>query len=252
VDRVDFVLSTTTINKEKVEGLILDDRLLLLSLLIKERSDLGAEVVNRGLFVDQAEIIRKAMPELDQLWFVVGFDKIVQIFDSKYYTDRDAALRRLFSLASFFVAPRGSADFQDLDTLVQLPNNRQFANAVCPLPLPTEFRDVSSSHLRTEASATGRFPDVPPLVAEFLEETGAFASPRPSTDVDVQAVDRYAWRVRLLDLHLAGRLKLTSSRHFRDLVAAVSTPDAAGQELRNQLIREATDVSAPVPPGEAS
>jgi hypothetical protein len=252
VDRVDFVLATKTINKEEIEGLTLDDRLLLLCLLIEERSDLGAKVVNRGLYVEQAEIIRKAMPELHELWFVVGFDKIVQIFDSKYYTDRDASLRRLFSIASFFVAPRGSADFQDLDSLVQLPNNRQFANAVCQLPLPNEFRDVSSSHLREEVSASGRYPDVPPLVAEFLEETGAFASPRSSTEADLQAFDRYAWRVLLLDLHEAGRLQLTSSQHYRELVAAVTMPDAAGQELRTQLIREAKVLSAPVQSGHVS
>ena len=108
VDAVSFVLGTVTVDKT-VTGLSLDDRLLLLSLLVEGHPAFELAVINRGLLVDQANVVRKALPALKGLWFVVGFDKIVQIFDPRYYSDRDAALGRLFDLAAFFVAPRGDA-----------------------------------------------------------------------------------------------------------------------------------------------
>ena len=37
---------------------------------------------------------------------IYGYDKVVQIFDPRYYDDRDAALDRLFALSSLLVAPR--------------------------------------------------------------------------------------------------------------------------------------------------
>ncbi|HLZ07351.1 MAG TPA: hypothetical protein VKT80_02105 [Chloroflexota bacterium] len=223
VDRVDFVLATRTINKERLEGLSLDDRLLLLLGLIEGEPDLGLVVVNRGLYVDQAEAVRAAVPALDQLSFIVGFDKIVQIFDPRYYVDREAALRRLFDLASFFVAPRGDKDFGDLDALLRTAENRQFASGVTPLALAPGLRDVSSSRLRDRAAANAGLPDVSPLIAEFLEETGAFAA--PIRGPNGQAVDRYAWREHLVDLGARGQLSITSPREFRDLIRSGTSTD---------------------------
>ena len=54
------------------------------------------------------------MPALERLVFLVGFDKIVQIFDPRYYDDREDALRQLFSVASFAVAPAGGPAVRSL------------------------------------------------------------------------------------------------------------------------------------------
>ena len=66
------------------------------------------------------------------------------------------------------------------------------------MPLPLELREVSSSHLRNEVTTNQRFPDVPPIVAAFLVETGAYTTP-----VSIhggEAIDRYDWRQRLVGL----------------------------------------------------
>ncbi|HEY8884371.1 MAG TPA: hypothetical protein VIO35_03590, partial [Chloroflexota bacterium] len=233
VDAVCFLLATRTVNKERVEGAALADRLLMLQELAKDRpAAMGAALVNRGLFVDQAQIARAAFPGLRDLWFVVGFDKIVQIFDHRYYADRDAALTELFRLAAFLVAPRGEAGDAELRELLGRPENRSFGSRVLPLPLPAEYREVSSSRLRSSAQAEGPVGDVPPLVARFVETTGAYEPPLIARDGE--AVDRYAWRERLLAAAATdAELSRLGPAAFRKLFQRLTRPDAAGRALRD-------------------
>jgi nicotinic acid mononucleotide adenylyltransferase len=177
LDRVWYSLSTQTVDKEVVTGACLEDRLLLLDLLGAEDARLGTLILNRGLYVDQAQIVRAAYPDLGELVFLVGFDKIVQIFDPRYYDDRDAALEQLFALASFLVAPRGGDEGPALGALLDRPENRRFAGAVRPLDLPPELREIASSTVRAGVADGGARPDetVPPIVAAFMAATGVYA-----------------------------------------------------------------------------
>ena len=100
--------------------------------------------------MDQALAAHTRWPDLDTLLFLVGYDKIVQIFDPRYYDDRDAALRKLFGLASFLVAPRDDATADDLAALLSRPENRPFAGRVRSLPLPSAVAAVSSTGLRQD------------------------------------------------------------------------------------------------------
>ncbi len=175
LDRVYSVLSIHTVDKEVVSGTALEDRLLLLDLLAEANARLGTLLINRGLYVDQARIARAAFPDLGALVFLVGFDKIVQIFDPRYYDDRDAALEQLFALATFLVAPRGSDDATALAALLEKAENRRFAGAVEPLDLPPGLRDVASSAVRS-GIGNGQAPDqtIPPLVQAFVATTGVY------------------------------------------------------------------------------
>jgi nicotinamide-nucleotide adenylyltransferase len=175
LDQVWYTLSIHTVGKEVVSGAALDDRLLLLDLLAEADPRLGVLLINRGLYVDQAKLIRGAYPTLTDLVFLVGYDKIVQIFDPRYYADRDAELDQLFTLVTFLVAPRGDDDAADLANLLGRPENRRFAGAIRPLDLPPEVREVASSHVRVGLAGGGQ-PDqtVPPEVSAFIEETGLY------------------------------------------------------------------------------
>ena len=126
-------------DKEVVSGALLEDRLLLLDLLTEADARLGVVALNRGLYVDQARIVRAAYPELGGLVFLVGFDKIVQIFDPRYYDDRDAALDALFAAGDVH-GRRRAATTRDRRwrRLLDQPENRRFAGAVQPLDLPPE------------------------------------------------------------------------------------------------------------------
>jgi nicotinic acid mononucleotide adenylyltransferase len=216
-DRVDFLIASRTVNKERIEGASLADRLLMLEELAAARPDLGVILVNRGLYVDQAEIIRAALPGLEGLAFVVGFDKIVQIFDPRYYHHRDEALDRLFGLARFFVAPRGTSDLADLTALLDRPENRKYADGITPLDLAPGYRQMASSHLRLHDRAA--IADLPQLAADFVRETGAYGR------VDAASADEAAYRrrERALDLAESGQLVLATPTDFHRAIGEVPT-----------------------------
>ena len=158
-----FVLAQRTVDKEQVTGIPLADRLSLLAQLGE-----GVASVEKGLYVDIATEMRAILPGAD-LVFLVGHDKIVQVFDPKYYQDREAALHELFALASFLVAPRGHANEDELAELLGRTENRRWADRVAPLELDERYRDASSTRVRH-----GESQDVPPAVAEYLARANPF------------------------------------------------------------------------------
>ena len=195
VDRVLFTLSTHTVDKDVVTGAALEDRLLALELACDGDPRLGVLLVNRGLYVEQAELAR-ATWDIDAVVFLVGFDKIVQVLDPRYYADREEALARLFGLASFLVAPRGADDASALAALLARAENRPFAHAIRPLDLPADVRQVASSRVRA-AVPRGTLPaeELPPVARVFVQETGAYDGRHP----EAAGLDRYRLRLALLD-----------------------------------------------------
>jgi nicotinic acid mononucleotide adenylyltransferase len=240
VDRVFYVLATRTVDKERIEGMTLADRLILLGRLVETHPRLGVILLNRGLYVEQAEIAHEALPAIRDLWFVVGFDKIVQIFDPRYYVDRDVALDRLFRSSSFLVAPRGDADAADLATLLARPENCRFAARVLSLGLPAAYRDISSSRARGAPESPIVQHELPPLVSQFIEATGAYL--RPSQQDTGETIDRYAWRERLIDLAERGDIESPAPSQLKDLVVRVTGLNEVGRALREQLTRDHSGV----------
>lgn len=174
-------MNKLTTDKETVERPLMVDRILLLETVLHAHAPhTGILLFNRGLYVEQAEAIRAQFHEVQQLYFLLGFDKIVQIFDPHYYQDRDKALRELFALAEILVAPRAGAGPAELGALLARPENAPFAGHVHALPLDASYRDISSSRVRQGASAHAQ--DVPPEVLRFIRETGAYDPPQRLPD----------------------------------------------------------------------
>lgn len=184
---VAFALSTRTVDKEHLVGALLEDRLLVLELHAEPRPARLVALVNRGLYVEQAALVRAALPRLEALTFVVGFDKIVQIFDPRYYADRDAALERLFGLAGFAVAPRAGAGRPELGALLGRPENRRFADRVRPLEVAPVLAEIAASTLRGALAEGRAIPGgLAPESVAFVEATGCY---RP----DCRYATRAAW-----------------------------------------------------------
>jgi nicotinic acid mononucleotide adenylyltransferase len=162
LDAVVYLLSKRTVDKERVTGLRLEERLALLRDLARPDGDAVA-FLNRGLYVDLARAMRGALPEAAELVFLVGHDKIVQIFDPRYYSDRDGALRELFGLSSFLVAPRAGAGAEELGDLLAAAPNRPFAERVRPLPLAERYQAMSSTQARAGDQTV-----LPELVRAYL------------------------------------------------------------------------------------
>jgi len=196
VHHVYAALSKRTTDKETVERPLLLDRIVLLEVaLASQLPGVGILLFNRGLYVEQAEGVRAAFPGVETLYFLLGFDKIVQIFDPHYYTDRDAALRELFRLAKLLVAPRAGAGAKELHELLEKPENRQFAAHVHPLPLPAMYAGLSSTRIRQGFDV--HWQDVPPEVRRFIRETHAYEQEQRLPDGSV--IDQYGERIRLIE-----------------------------------------------------
>ena len=181
--RVYAALSKQIVDKETVERITLLERVVLLERVLKsEVKHAGILLLNRGLYVEQARGIRAAFPEVRRLSFLIGFDKIVQILDPRYYDDREAALRELFALAQLLVAPRGGDSEHELRELLARPENRPFARNIRPLPLAAEYRDISSTQIRQGADPQLR--EIPAEARDFILRTRPYAPP-DSTERDL-------------------------------------------------------------------
>jgi nicotinic acid mononucleotide adenylyltransferase len=188
-------MSKLTVDKEHVERPLLLDRVILLEHLLKRRlPHTGVMLFNRGLYVEQAEAVHRCFPRVNRLYFLIGYDKIVQILDPHYYTDRDAALRDLFALAELLVAPRADFGPQAMAELLQKPENSPFAQYIHPLPFSNTYRNVSSTHIRQRPGAYTH--DVPHEVQRFMRKTRAYAPPLRLADGT--EVDYYGERVKIL------------------------------------------------------
>lgn len=185
-------ISKRIIDKEKVERPTLLDRIDLLdTVLHRYLQDTGIMLFNRGLYVEQAQAVRASFPQVKHLYFLLGFDKIVQIFDPHYYKDRDASLVALFNIAELLVAPRGNDGEKELNELLHRPENARFAYFVYPLTLDVQYRNVSSTQIRQGDASALR--EVPQEVQQFIRETHAYQPPFRKPDGTV--VDYYAERV---------------------------------------------------------
>jgi len=239
IDVVAYLLATRTVDKERIEGASLPDRLLCLESIVSTRRRECVLVASRGLYVDLASLLRESWPNLEELWFVVGFDKIVQIFDPRYYVNIDAALDRLFNNASFLVAPRGTEGAGELAALLATPRNRRYAGQVKLLDLPEAFRSISSTQFRVAARSHQLAVGVPSIVEQFSDATGAYGAAPPVGTA--AAIDAYAIRDALIDRACEGSLEAPTPDALRALWLRAIGADAEGQRLRRDLLGESQD-----------
>lgn len=194
LDTLYLALSRRTVDKERVTRPTQADRALVLRLYARRHPRHGVLLFNRGLYAEQAVAARAAFPAAREVAFVVGFDKAVQIFDPRYYGDRDAALRDLFARVTLLVAPRGGQGAADLAALLARPENRPYRDAVRALPFDPAYAADSATAVRDLARA-GRDVTalVPPETAAFLAAARPYAPPRRLPDGRMD--DRYGERV---------------------------------------------------------
>lgn len=221
-----FVLARRTIDKEPT-GLIPEDRLLALRFMA-QRAGMGVAVCSSGLYADMADAAAMLFPA--EVAFLVGSDKVPQIFDAAYYTDRDAALDALFSRARLIVAPR-TDDGKVAREILERPENRAWAHRVSILPLHPAVSDLSSTRVRgmlqAGADPTGL---VPSAVGTFLAEVSAFAGAKGSEENEP-----YRLRARLLDVLWTVREWSERAADLKALVRLASEESEQGTRLRRLL-----------------
>ncbi|HEX8032884.1 MAG TPA: hypothetical protein VF510_03510 [Ktedonobacterales bacterium] len=251
LDVIIWVLTKVTIDKERVARASLPDRLGQLSAYIENAPQAGGNLLallNRGLYVDQATAIRQLLDANAHLCMLVGFDKIVQILDPHYYSDREAALRALFAQAKLLVAPRAGAGEAELEALLVRPENAPYRHHVKFIPMPPEYQDESSTEVRALAarhdSASSKI--LSRLVTPeglALIDTGAYVPVVTTGNVDIPDVDNitdaYLWRQTWIRAFARTRspILLDNLPPLSTLVAYTVAPDKRGATIRRRLAR---------------
>ncbi len=224
LDTVAFSLSSVIVDKERVEGLCREDRLLLLALLTADDPWAAVVVVNRGLYSEQAPACSTCFGGDADLRFIVGMDKVLQIFDPRYYEDRDAALDTLFAHVRLIAANREDWGDEALRALLDRPENARYRDRVQPLTLSPHLRDQSSSAVRRGVEGGEPAGDaVAPAVREFIEATGAYREP-------------YELRLAALDTLYTVRLWAEEQVALDALLARAEGPGQTGGSLRELLL----------------
>ena len=219
LDHVVFSLSSAIVDKERLEGLCREDRLLLMGLLAREHPWTAVAVINRGLYSEQAPAFRASFGDAAGLWFIVGMDKVLQIFDPKYYDDRARALDALFAHARLIAANRGDWGGEDLRALLEQPENLPYRDRVEALALPIHLKDESSSAVRRGIEGEYALPQV---VREFIAATGAFR-------------DRYDLRVAAMDALYPVRQWAETEVPLAPLLARAAESGQRGEAVRDLL-----------------
>ena len=183
LDAVYLALSRRTVDKEGVDRPSQADRALVLCRYARRESRHGVLLFNRGLYTEQAEAARARFPDAREIGFVVGFDKAQQIFDPGYYSDREAALARLFAAATVLVAPRGADGAAEVAELLGRPENRAYRERVRLLPFDPAYAGDSATAVRA-AVQSGRAVDglVPPETLAYLAEARPYDPPEIGAD----------------------------------------------------------------------
>ena len=222
LDRVVFSLSSVIVDKERVEGQCREVRLLLLSAIAADLPWAAVAVVNRGLYSDQAPAFRAGLGASD-LWFIVGMDKVLQIFDPKYYDDRARALDALFAEVRLVAANRGEWGAGELRGLLDRPENLPYRDRVQPLALAEGLRERSSSRVRHGVEKGSAWEaELPETVRAFVAATGAFREP-------------YDLRVAAIEMLFPVRQWAASEVSLRHVLETATEPGEAGERVRELL-----------------
>ncbi len=121
-------------------------------------------------FIDKARALREHYSPNAQIYFLVGYDTLIRIFDPHYYTDMIAELTVLFSLCHIISANRENPSRAVFHRFMSRPECAPFTNRVHPLQLPPSFGNISSTEVRKRIRAGDSITDlVPESIAQFIE-----------------------------------------------------------------------------------
>lgn len=234
LDAVLWTCAVVTVDKEHVARATLVDRLCQLAALSDSTERDATLLVNHGLYADQARLVKALLHPSAEVSIVVGFDKVAQIFDQRYYDDREAALTELFASARLLVAPRGGHSAQDLSALLTRPENARYADRVSYVEVPEDFSADSSSEARRLAGSSPKRAEA--LRALLTPEGEALTELGPYARVGHGEVDAYGWRARWEGL-LANWPDDAQLPGMNDLVAATISENPVAAEIRRRLER---------------
>ncbi len=169
-DEVLLLLARANVDKA-VSGFPLERRLTLLTRFVETRPAFSVAACSHGRFVDKAAAIRTHYPAGTRVTFLVGFDTLVRLFDSKYYADREESLSALFKVSDFIAANRAPDPPEAITTFLTRPDVAHFAHRIRVIQLPPEIAAISATQIRSHLARGESVTDlVPPEIGPQLVE----------------------------------------------------------------------------------
>ncbi|MFN3421303.1 MAG: nicotinate-nicotinamide nucleotide adenylyltransferase [Armatimonadota bacterium] len=169
----EVLLLLAIVNVDKTQfDFSLEERVEMMTALAGEHPNWSAALCSHGRFVEKAKAVSSAYPEGTEIWFIVGYDTLVRIFEPRFYRDmpmRDA-LQQFFELANLAVFPRSDAAEEVVKEFLERPEVKPFSSRVTVLPSEPSLLWVSSTLVR-EKLKSGEPVDelVPRTVLKFLK-----------------------------------------------------------------------------------
>lgn len=144
-----LLLAITHVEKPLAE-FGLRERLEMLQAIALGRPGWSVALCNRARFFEKARALRAAVGEGPELFFIVGGDTMVRLFDPRYYLDLPmaSALEQFFQTARLLVAPRSPWDRSSLEAFLKDPTRETYRARIAFLPLDPAFGTLSSSEVR--------------------------------------------------------------------------------------------------------
>lgn len=169
LDEMLLLIAKVNVDKE-VFGWSLAGRLLTLKHYAAEHTNFSVGICSHGRYIEKVNALQKVYPSEPELYFIVGYDTLVRIFDPKYYHDIDIELLTLFSHCNFIVANRSEINIEEIKKFLDQPAIRPFQNSINILSLPDYYAQLSSTEVRELISKGDSVSHlVPTVIAQFLK-----------------------------------------------------------------------------------
>ena len=177
-DLEEILLCLAKSNVDKgVFGFSLADRLLMLKKHAMQQVDFSVAVCSHGRFVDKIKAIKTIYPPQTSCLFITGFDTLIRLFDSKYYTDMHTELKSLFDQCDFITANR---EEYNTDIIRQFLSKPEFSPYVCNIKLielPNDYAEISSTAIRAHLERKVPIDSlVPSAISDYIKSSKANSS----------------------------------------------------------------------------
>lgn len=167
---VAFELAVANVDKQAAAD-ELAARLWVLRQYAHRWGNLSVVACSHGRFIDKVRAFEEAYPEDTELFFIVGFDTLVRVFDPRYYTDPEAELAELFARSRFIVANRGTTTPEEIRQWLEEPPRRRYAHRIHLIELDEFHAKISSTEVRTRIAAGKSIAELVPEEVVSVVET---------------------------------------------------------------------------------
>ena len=160
--RTAALLTTRNVDKG-LHGAPLEHRVGML-LAAGEWRGLAVLTTNAARFVDQGRALTAAFPGVE-VDFVAGYDTLVRIFDTRYYTNMASELASFFAAHRLVATNRGADELAAARAVLDRLEARAFADRVLLAELDPDSAAMSSTDARS-----GRQDMLPAGVADYIAQ----------------------------------------------------------------------------------